>query len=150
MIKCLVIGNIVLSTNIVTRFTLEHKENIHLGTLLFVLTHFLHQPTFTIFFFVFSFLILVLDEDFIFEARPTTISKRVLEIIMYNFDAYSRHHSIGHVKIPLEEVDLSDRSLMWRYLEPCTSEDTKVMLPTLKHLATAWYKRRLSARWGTL
>jgi hypothetical protein len=68
----------------------------------------------------------VLDEDFIFEARPNNISKRTLEVIMYNFDAYSRHHSIGHVKIPLADVDLSDRSLMWKYLEPCTTEDTKV------------------------
>uniref|UniRef100_A0A8D8SRQ3 Synaptotagmin-9 n=1 Tax=Cacopsylla melanoneura TaxID=428564 RepID=A0A8D8SRQ3_9HEMI len=94
----------------------------------------------------------VLDEDFIFETRPMNISKRTLEVIMYNFDAYSRHHSIGHVKIPLSDVDLSDRSLMWKYLEPCTPEDTKgdlgelmvslIFLPSAERLTVNILKAR--------
>jgi hypothetical protein len=69
----------------------------------------------------------VFDEDFVFEVRPTTLGRRTLEVILYDFDAYSRHHSIGGVKLPLAHVDLSEKVTLWKGLGPCSEQDAKVI-----------------------
>ena len=66
------------------------------------------------------------DEDFVFEVRPTTLGRRTLEVILYDFDAYSRHHSIGGVKLPLAHIDLSEKVTLWKGLGPCSEQDAKV------------------------
>lgn len=68
----------------------------------------------------------VFDEDFVFEVRPAALGRRTLEVILYDFDAYSRHHSIGGVKIPLANIDLSDKVALWKGLGPCSEQDSKV------------------------
>lgn len=68
----------------------------------------------------------VFDEDFVFEVRPTTLGRRTLEVILYDFDAYSRHHSIGGVKLPLVHIDLSEKVTLWKGLSPCSEQDAKV------------------------
>lgn len=68
----------------------------------------------------------VFDEDFVFEVRPAALSRRTLEIILYDFDAYSRHHSIGGIKLPLSDVDLSEKVTVWKGLGPCAEPDSKV------------------------
>jgi len=68
----------------------------------------------------------VFDEDFVFEVRPTTLGRRTLEVILYDFDAYSRHHSIGGVKLPLVHIDLSEKVTLWKGLGPCSEQDAKV------------------------
>lgn len=70
----------------------------------------------------------VFDEDFVFEVRPAALGRRSLEIILYDFDAYSRHHSIGGLKLPLANIDLSDKVSLWRGLGPCSEQDSKVRL----------------------
>uniref|UniRef100_A0A1B0CSS2 C2 domain-containing protein n=2 Tax=Lutzomyia longipalpis TaxID=7200 RepID=A0A1B0CSS2_LUTLO len=70
----------------------------------------------------------IFDEDFVFEERPAVIGRRTLEILLYDFDAYSRHLSIGSTQIPLAHVDLSDKVELWRPLTPCTDQDAKVDL----------------------
>jgi hypothetical protein len=74
----------------------------------------------------------VFDEDFVFEVRPTTLCRRTLEVILYDFDAYSRHHSIGGVKLPLSHVDLSEKVTLWKGLSPCSEQDAKVSNTSLK------------------
>lgn len=66
------------------------------------------------------------DEDFVFEVQPTTIGRHTLEVILYDFDAYSRHHSIGGVKLPLTHIDLSEKVSLWKGLGPCSEQDAKV------------------------
>ncbi|XP_075214201.1 synaptotagmin alpha [Lycorma delicatula] len=73
----------------------------------------------------------VFDEDFVFEVRPTTIGRRTLELLLYDFDAYSRHHSIGGIKIPLAHIDLSDKVTLWKGLGPCSEQDAKAELGEL-------------------
>ncbi|XP_021929129.1 synaptotagmin-10 [Zootermopsis nevadensis] len=73
----------------------------------------------------------VFDEDFVFEVRPTTIGRRTLEVILYDFDAYSRHHSIGGVKLPLAHIDLSEKVTLWKGLSPCSEQDAKAELGDL-------------------
>ncbi|XP_053696702.1 synaptotagmin-5 [Sabethes cyaneus] len=67
----------------------------------------------------------VFDEDFVFEVRPATVGRRALEVILFDFDAYSRHVVIGGTQLALAHVDLSDRIDMWRPLGPCTEAETK-------------------------
>lgn len=71
------------------------------------------------------------DEDFVFEVRPATIGRRTLEIILYDFDAYSRHHSIGGIQIPLSNVDLSERVDLWRAVDKCSEQDSRAELGDL-------------------
>ncbi|XP_046676229.1 synaptotagmin-5 [Homalodisca vitripennis] len=73
----------------------------------------------------------VFDEDFVFEVRPAALGRRSLEIILYDFDAYSRHHSIGGVKLPLANIDLSDKVTLWKGLGPCSEQDSKAELGEL-------------------
>lgn len=68
----------------------------------------------------------VFDEDFVFELRPSSISFRTLEIILFDFNPYSRHHGLGGVKIHLSELDLSQKITLWKSLEPCAEPDLKV------------------------
>jgi hypothetical protein len=73
----------------------------------------------------------VFDEDFVFEVRPATIGRRTLEILVYDFDAYSRHICIGGLKISLANVDLSDKVELWKSLGPCAEQDAKIELGDL-------------------
>ncbi|XP_026469194.1 synaptotagmin-5-like [Ctenocephalides felis] len=73
----------------------------------------------------------VFDEDFVFEVSPTAIALRTLEVLLYDFDAYSRHVCIGGSQIPLSQVDLSERVDIWRGLGPCEDRDAKADLGDL-------------------
>ncbi|XP_043255242.1 synaptotagmin-5 isoform X1 [Colletes gigas] len=54
----------------------------------------------------------VFDEDFVFEVMPESLTGRTLEILLYDFDAFSRHYCLGHVQLPLSAViDLLDATL---------------------------------------
>ncbi|XP_033340641.2 synaptotagmin-5 [Megalopta genalis] len=55
----------------------------------------------------------VFEEFFVFEIMPdTTLAGRTLDILLYDFDAFSRHQCLGHVQIPLSSVmDFLDKTL---------------------------------------
>lgn len=77
------------------------------------------------------FFALVFDEDFVFEERPTIIGRRSIEILLYDFDAYSRHVCIGGTKIDLGQIDLSAKVSLWMPLLSCSEQvnkQNKVML----------------------
>lgn len=76
-------------------------------------------------------LITVFDEDFVFEVRAATLGRHILEILLYDFDAYSRHHSIGGVQFPLCNIDLSDKVDLWKQLIPLSDKDSRVDLGEL-------------------
>lgn len=50
---------------------------------------------------------------------------------MYDFDAYSRHHSIGGVQFPLCNIDLSEKIDLWKQLAPLAERDARVDLGEL-------------------
>ena len=62
-----------------------------------------------------------------FDVKPTTIARRTLEIIIYDFDAYSRHLAIGGMKIHLAQIDLAEKIDFWKKLTPCAEPDVKVL-----------------------
>ncbi|GJQ84144.1 putative C2 domain protein [Trypoxylus dichotomus] len=73
----------------------------------------------------------VFDEDFVFEVRPTTLGHHTLEILLYDFDAYSRHHNIGGVQFPFLNIDLNEKVDVWKSLTPYVSQDSRVDLGEL-------------------
>lgn len=73
----------------------------------------------------------VFDEDFVFEVRAATIGRRTLEILLYDFDAYSRHVCIGGLQIQLAHVDLSEKIDLIKSIGPCSEQDSKIDLGEL-------------------
>lgn len=68
------------------------------------------------------------EEDFAFEVAPTEISIRILEILIYDFDQYSRHQCMGCVQLPLDRIDLSEKVTLWKGILPCQEKDEKAEL----------------------
>lgn len=73
----------------------------------------------------------VFDEDFVFEEHATVIEKRTIEVLLYDFDAYSRHVCIGGTQLPLANLDLSDKIQLWTQLGSCAEQDSKIDLGDL-------------------
>lgn len=70
----------------------------------------------------------VFDEDFVFEEHPAVIGRRTIEILLYDFDSYSRHFCIGGTQIDLGKLDLTHKIEMWQFLGSCSEQDAKVEL----------------------
>lgn len=66
-----------------------------------------------------------------FEERPAVIGRRTLEVLLYDFDAYSRHVCIGGTQIALAHVDLSDKVELWKHLTMRGEQDAKIELGEL-------------------
>lgn len=73
----------------------------------------------------------VFDEDFVFEERPSVIGRRTIEILLYDFDSYSRHFCIGGTQIELGRLDLTHKIDMWNFLGSCSEQDAKIDLGDL-------------------
>ncbi|KAK5646855.1 hypothetical protein RI129_005319 [Pyrocoelia pectoralis] len=73
----------------------------------------------------------VFDEDFVFDVKATTLGRHTLEIVLYNFDAYSRHYSIGGVQIPLASIDFNEKVDLWKGLSPSFEHDARLDLGEL-------------------
>ncbi|XP_017037381.1 synaptotagmin-5 [Drosophila kikkawai] len=70
----------------------------------------------------------VFDEQFVFEVAAGVIDKRTVEILLYDFDAYSRHVCIGGSKLHLANLDLSEQLNLWTPLSSASAQDMKVDL----------------------
>ncbi|RLU17417.1 hypothetical protein DMN91_009652 [Ooceraea biroi] len=47
----------------------------------------------------------VFDEDFVFEVAPeSSLAGRTLEVLLYDFDAFTRHRGLGYVQLPLSSI----------------------------------------------
>ena len=56
----------------------------------------------------------VFDEEFIFELDPDMLHTMTLELLIYDYDQFSRHDCIGQVKLSLDNVDFSQRQTYWK------------------------------------
>lgn len=56
------------------------------------------------------------------------IGRRIIEILLYDFDSYSRHFCIGGTQIDLGKLDLTHKIDMWQFLGSCSEQDAKVDL----------------------
>ncbi|CAM1302002.1 Sytalpha (predicted) [Pycnogonum litorale] len=58
-------------------------------------------------------------EEFVFGVQQDVLQSRTLEIIIYDFDEYSRHKTIGCVYLPFDHIDLSEKITLWKGLTAC-------------------------------
>ncbi|KAF4519094.1 hypothetical protein B566_EDAN001686 [Ephemera danica] len=73
----------------------------------------------------------VFDEDFVFEVATVELARRTLEVLLYDFDAYSRHQCIGGAQLPLAPLELTHKVTLWKHLTPHNLQDAKVELGDL-------------------
>lgn len=59
------------------------------------------------------------------------IGRRTIEILLYDFDSYSRHFCIGGTQIELDKLDLTHKIDMWNFLGSCSEQDAKIDLGDL-------------------
>ncbi|XP_068213261.1 synaptotagmin-17-like [Palaemon carinicauda] len=81
----------------------------------------------------------VFEETFSFEIPYKEVVRRTLELKVKDFDKYSRHCIVGHVLLPLQNVNLARPSRMWRPLVQCSMEVEEYgeLLLSLNYLPTA-------------
>lgn len=79
------------------------------------------------------------NEYFMFEIPYSEVQMRTLEILVKDFDKYSRHCIIGQVYLPLTNLQLVKGVHMWKPLSPSTKErhDLGEILLSLNYLPTA-------------
>lgn len=56
------------------------------------------------------------------------IGRRTIEILLYDFDSYSRHFCIGGTQIELGKLDLTQKVDIWNFLGSCSEQDAKIEL----------------------
>ncbi|XP_023235770.1 synaptotagmin-15-like [Centruroides sculpturatus] len=57
------------------------------------------------------------NEKFTFKVEESDLCNRTLRFSIYDVDKRKVRHTLGHVMIPLDKVDLSSNMLIWRDLE---------------------------------
>lgn len=67
------------------------------------------------------------NESFLFEGWPhNKLLEKTIYLQVIDYDRFSRDDPIGETYIPLNEVDLSQSPIMWRYLQPCKDSRGKL------------------------
>ncbi|KAG1663097.1 Synaptotagmin-C [Nymphon striatum] len=91
------------------------------------------------------------NEDFIFDVPPEQLTSCILQIILFDYNEYSRHECMGFVELPLEHIDLSEKVTLWKGLSPydCQPEAcggelmiSLCYLPSAQRLTVAVMKAR--------
>lgn len=81
------------------------------------------------------------EEEFIFEVGAEEICETTLEISFYEYDQFSKDECVGHVRIPLQGLDLSRQVDLWRsishYEKPKKQQDRGDIMFSLSYLPSA-------------
>ncbi|XP_060564656.1 synaptotagmin-17-like [Ruditapes philippinarum] len=79
------------------------------------------------------------NEYFMFEIPFKETGERTLEILVKDFDKFSRHCNIGQVHFPLEGLNLVKGIHTWKPLSPCVTDrhDLGELLLSLNYLPSA-------------
>lgn len=62
----------------------------------------------------------IFNENFVFSVTADDVKNRVLRFSVYDVDKRKVRHSLGHVMVPLRDVDLGHVDTYWADLEPMT------------------------------
>lgn len=65
------------------------------------------------------------DEEFIFDVSPQKLKTCVLEILLFDFDQFSRHECVGQVKLILENIDLTEKVDLWKGISHYEKQKSK-------------------------
>lgn len=60
----------------------------------------------------------VYNEAFVFEVSSDKIQEKVLRFSVYDVDRRRIRHSLGHVLVPLKDMDITKGDVIWKDLEP--------------------------------
>ena len=74
------------------------------------------------------------NEYFMFELPFKEAGSKTLEILIKDFDKYSRHCTIGQVHLSLDGLNLVKGVHMWKPLSPCASVSTYRQVTTLPYI----------------
>lgn len=67
------------------------------------------------------------NECFLFEGWPhNKLLEKTLYLQVIDYDRFSRDDPIGETYIPLNEIDLSQSPVLWRFLQPCKDSRGKL------------------------
>lgn len=67
------------------------------------------------------------NECFLFEGWPhNKLLEKTLYLQVIDYDRFSRDDPIGETYIPLNEIDLSQSPMLWRFLQPCKDSRGKL------------------------
>ncbi|GFS26407.1 sytalpha [Elysia marginata] len=81
------------------------------------------------------------EEEFIFEVSAEEVCEATLEISFYEYDQFSKDECVGHVRIPLQGLDLSRQVDLWRaiahYEKPKKQQDRGDIMFSLSYLPSA-------------
>lgn len=58
------------------------------------------------------------DEEFIFELKEAHQDRAVLELLVFDYDQFSRDECIGFVRVPLRLLDLGNKLELWKHIQP--------------------------------
>lgn len=72
----------------------------------------------------------VFDEEFIFELDPDMLQTMTLELLIFDYDQFSRHDCIGQVRLPFENIDFGNRQTFWK---PIAKRDQKINSTTVRY-----------------
>ena len=68
----------------------------------------------------------VFDEEFIFEIpEAEALPDQTLEILVFDYDQFSRHDCIGQIKVPLGNMDLKQQQTFWKPISHTEEKKTK-------------------------
>ncbi|XP_013782893.1 synaptotagmin-5-like isoform X2 [Limulus polyphemus] len=63
------------------------------------------------------------EEDFVFDVPPAELRERTLEILIYDYDQYSRHVCMGKVQLPLDRIEFTEKTTLWKGITICEAAD---------------------------
>ncbi|XP_064649842.1 synaptotagmin-5-like isoform X5 [Lineus longissimus] len=54
------------------------------------------------------------EEEFLFEVLPNNLATRTLQILIFDYDQFSRDEVLGQVHVSLDGIDFSERVVLWK------------------------------------
>jgi hypothetical protein len=60
------------------------------------------------------------EEQFAFNVPFVDIQNKAVEVVVKDFDKFSRHYLIGCTTLSLDSLNILRGTHLWKYLEPCT------------------------------
>ena len=66
------------------------------------------------------------NEEFMFAVLPADLPSRTVEILIYDYDQFSRDECIGQVHLPMENLDLSEKVTLWKGISAFEKKDKEV------------------------
>lgn len=68
------------------------------------------------------------EEEFLFELPSEELESSSLQILVYDFDQFSKDECLGKIDVQLGQIDLSEKSVLWKGITPIEKKSKEVSL----------------------